>query len=77
MTTLTLANLKRRAIKSPFEAGAREEVVTHAGKVYHVARGHDAKGGWYYTVRGPSWHGYRIAHSIEHVKAIIRRESHA
>lgn len=75
--TITLSTLKRSAIKSPFEAGAREEVVTHAGETYHVARGHDAKGGWYYTVRGPSWQGYRIADSIEHVKSIIRSNDNA
>lgn len=72
---LTLQTLKRDAIKSPFAAGAREERVQHAGRVYHVARGHESKGGWYYTVRGPSWQGYRIASSIEGVKAVIRGDA--
>lgn len=73
--TMTLSNLKRSAIKSPFDAGAREELVTHAGNTYHVARGHESKGGWYYTVRGPSWQGYRVVHSIDAVKAVIRGDA--
>ena len=66
-----LSSLRAADVLSPFEAGSCEVPVTYCGGTYHVAKGHDAKGGFYYTVRGDEWSGYRIARSLPAVRKLI------
>lgn len=75
---IMLAKLRASDIPSPFAPNAAEVKVVRERDLegFMVAKGHDAKGGFYYTVRNATaWNGYKLANSINDVRAIIRSAS--
>lgn len=73
---ISLARLRASDIPSPFAPDAREVRVTRErdAEGFMVAKGHDSKGGFYYTVRNATaWRGYKIENNIAGVRRLIGR----
>ena len=78
--TIKASQLRASHVLSPFAAGPRDTVVASNGHTFHVAKGHDSKSGYYYTILcgdaiDKPWTGYRLADSIDDVRRIIRSHS--
>lgn len=75
---IMVSNLRASDIPSPFEPKAAEIKIVREQDLegFMVAKAHDSKGGFYYTIRNANfWDGYKITRSIIHVREIIKKAS--